>query len=101
LFTSLQLIMLARVRGIQGQMPPPVPNIEDVSTLEERAGVAKALPLAIVGSPDRVCAELDRLIAETGADELMVLTLIHDQAARRRSFEILSQHEAFALERRL
>jgi len=97
LFTSLQLIMLARVRGLQGQMPPPVPSIEEVATPEERAGIAKALPLAIVGSSARVTNELNRLIAETNPDELMVLTLVHDQTARRRSFEILAQHEAFAL----
>jgi alkanesulfonate monooxygenase SsuD/methylene tetrahydromethanopterin reductase-like flavin-dependent oxidoreductase (luciferase family) len=40
--------------------------------------------------------KLDALIAETAADELIVLTLIHDQAARYRSFEILAEHRAFA-----
>jgi luciferase family oxidoreductase group 1 len=103
LFTSLQLVMLSRLRGGSGLgqlLQPPIASIEAVTTSEERAGLAKALPLAVVGSPTRVCAELDRLIAETGADELMVLTLIHDQAARRRSFEILSQQEAFTLDAR-
>ena len=99
LFTSTQQIMLARLRRIQGQMPPPVPHIEDISTPEERVGLAKFLPLAVVGCPARICAELDRIIAETGADELLVLSLIHDQAARRHSFEILARPEAFALDR--
>jgi hypothetical protein len=39
----------------------------------------------------------DTLIAETAADELIVLTLMHDRAARYRSFEILAEHEAFDL----
>jgi luciferase family oxidoreductase group 1 len=100
LFTSLQLVMLSRLRGGSGLgelLQPPVASVEAVATSEERAGLAKALPLAVVGSPKRVYNELDRLIAETDADELMVLTLIHDQAARRRNFEILAQHHAFAL----
>ena len=99
LFTSLQLLMLGRLRGTQTmrQLQRPVASIEAITTAEERAGIAKAMPLAVVGSPARVTAELDRLLAETDADELMVLSLIHDQAARRRSFEILAEHEAFAL----
>ena len=54
-------------------------------------------PLAVVGAPGMVYGELDRLIAETAADELIVLTLVHDQAARHRSFEILAEHDAFTL----
>jgi luciferase family oxidoreductase group 1 len=96
-FTSVQLMLLNRIRGKQGLLQRPVPDIETVSTAEERAGLAKAFPLAVVGSPARVYAELDRLIAETAADELMVLSLIHDQAARRRNFEILAQHPRFGL----
>ncbi|MGJ4942926.1 LLM class flavin-dependent oxidoreductase [Bradyrhizobium sp. HKCCYLS1011] len=90
LFTSLQLMMLARLRGTPGPLQRPVADIETVSTVEERAALAKALPLAVVGAPDRVFGELDRLIAETAADELTILTLIYDQVARQRSFEILA-----------
>jgi luciferase family oxidoreductase group 1 len=100
LFTSVQLMILNRIRGNPGLMQllqRPVPDIEAVSTAEERAGLAKALPLAVVGSPTRVFGELDRLITETAADEVMVLSLIHDQTARRRNFEILARHPAFGL----
>jgi luciferase family oxidoreductase group 1 len=94
-FTSLQQMSLGRIRGRPGLLQPAVADIETVSSADERAGLAKALSLAIVGSPARVAADLDKLIAETAADELFVLSLIHDQAARRRSFEILAQHPAF------
>jgi luciferase family oxidoreductase group 1 len=97
LFTSLQLMLLNRLRGAPGLLQRPVNEIESVSTAGERAALAKALPLAVVGSQARVFRELDRLIAQTAADELMVLTLVHDQAARHRSFELLAQHEAFSL----
>ena len=46
---------------------------------------------AIVGSPDRVRAELDALAAEYGADEVIVVTITYDHAARRRSYELLAE----------
>ena len=50
----------------------------------------------VVGAPDTVRRELEQIAAEYGADELMVLTMTHDEAARRRSYELLA--EAFGLE---
>ena len=40
--------------------------------------------------------ELEQIAAEYGADELMIHTLAHNHAARRRSYELLA--EAFDLE---
>ena len=42
----------------------------------------------MVGSPDAVRAGLKAIIADTGADELMLTAQIYDHAARLRSFEI-------------
>ena len=40
---------------------------------------------SIVGSPDRVRAGIEALAAEYGADEVMIVTITYDHAARRRS----------------
>ena len=48
------------------------------------------LARSFVGSGATVGAELERFIAETGADELMVASAIHDHAARLRSYAILA-----------
>jgi alkanesulfonate monooxygenase SsuD/methylene tetrahydromethanopterin reductase-like flavin-dependent oxidoreductase (luciferase family) len=37
-----------------------------------------------------VAAQIRDLIASTGADEIMVTTMIHDHAARLRSYELLA-----------
>ena len=37
-----------------------------------------------------VRAALDALVRETGVDELMVTTMVHDHADRLRSFELLA-----------
>jgi luciferase family oxidoreductase group 1 len=97
LLTSLQITMLERLRGKPGPLKRPVQSFHTVTTEEGRALAARLIPLAVVGSGATVCGELDRLIAETAADELIVLTLVYDQAARQRSFEILAEHKAFAL----
>ena len=48
------------------------------------------LGCSFVGSPETVKADLARFVAQTGADELMVVAAIYDQAARIRSYELLA-----------
>jgi hypothetical protein len=40
--------------------------------------------------------ELEAIAADYGTDELLVLTMTHDEAARRRSYELLA--DAFGLD---
>ena len=49
----------------------------------------------VVGSPGVVRAGLEAAAAAYGAQELLLVTITHDHAARRRSYELVS--EAFAL----
>ena len=44
-----------------------------------------------VGPPGSVRARLQQIAAEYDADELVILTLTHDDAARRRSYELLAE----------
>jgi len=44
----------------------------------------------IIGAPDTVRAGLEALVADYGADELMVVTITHDHGARRRSYELIA-----------
>ena len=49
----------------------------------------------MIGSPATVRAGLVVVAAEYGAEELVVLTITYDHAARRRSYELIA--EAFEL----
>jgi alkanesulfonate monooxygenase SsuD/methylene tetrahydromethanopterin reductase-like flavin-dependent oxidoreductase (luciferase family) len=49
------------------------------------------LSRSFVGSPDTVQSGLERFIEETGADEVIVASAIHDHAARLRSYELLAE----------
>jgi luciferase family oxidoreductase group 1 len=50
----------------------------------------------IIGSPERVRAEVEELAVSYGADEVVVVTITHDHGVRRRSYELLA--EAMSLE---
>jgi luciferase family oxidoreductase group 1 len=88
LFTSAQQQFMNLRRGRPSPLPPPVDSMDPLWTPVERAGVARALACAVVGSPDTVRLGLHEFIERTKADELMITAQIYDHAARLHSFEI-------------
>jgi len=49
----------------------------------------------VVGAIDKVRAQIEQLADDYGAEEVIAVTITHDHAARRRSYELLA--EAFEL----
>ena len=94
LFTSPQQSFANMVRGARGRLPRPIDDIETYWSATEKAHATGMLACSIVGSRDTVARGLERLLAKTGADELMVASAIHDDQARLRSYEILAQAHA-------
>jgi luciferase family oxidoreductase group 1 len=79
--------------------PGPVPTVEEA--LEELGERALERPRdgerrLVIGSPVEVRVELEELAERYGVDELVVLTLCHDHAARVRSYELLAGEFALA-----
>nr|USU32263.1 LLM class flavin-dependent oxidoreductase [Methylobacterium sp. OTU13CASTA1] len=91
LFTSAQQQFTHLLRGTRGRLQPPIDSIETYWSPAEKAQASRMLARALVGSPETVARGLVDLVAETGADELMVASAIHDPAARRRSYAILAE----------
>ncbi|MEQ8654951.1 MAG: LLM class flavin-dependent oxidoreductase [Kiloniellales bacterium] len=91
LFTTPQQQFTRMVRGIRGQLPPPVDDIERFWSPQEKAQVSSMLACSFYGSTATIKARLEPLIEATGADELMVAAAIWDHRARVRSFELLAQ----------
>jgi alkanesulfonate monooxygenase SsuD/methylene tetrahydromethanopterin reductase-like flavin-dependent oxidoreductase (luciferase family) len=81
------------IRSGEGAIPFPTSDeaADHTWTDEERELVADRVPTQIVGSPRAVVAQLERLVAVTGADELAVTTMTHDHADRIRSYELLAE----------
>jgi luciferase family oxidoreductase group 1 len=88
-------------RGQLIAVPPPEKAAEFLrreGKLEPGAKSNGQLPgrRGVIGSPEKVRAELEQLASDYGAEEAIVVTITHDHAARRRSYELLA--EAFGLE---
>jgi alkanesulfonate monooxygenase SsuD/methylene tetrahydromethanopterin reductase-like flavin-dependent oxidoreductase (luciferase family) len=60
-------------------------------TDEERALVADRVRTQVVGSPEQVVSQLERIVEVTGADELVITTMTHDHADRVHSYELLAK----------
>jgi len=79
----------------RGPLLAPADAAAQPLTALEEAKVAQNRAAMVVGAPDRVHAALVALADDYGVDELVVVTVCHDPAARLRSYELLAG--AFAL----
>jgi alkanesulfonate monooxygenase SsuD/methylene tetrahydromethanopterin reductase-like flavin-dependent oxidoreductase (luciferase family) len=90
LFTSQQQAFTRMLRNARGQLPPPIDDIDAYWKPDEKIRVMHMLSCSFVGSQQTVLSGLDSFVDETGADELIVASAIHDHAARLRSYELLA-----------
>jgi luciferase family oxidoreductase group 1 len=90
-FTSQQQSFINLRRGMPGQVPPPIDDIDTYWSPAERAMVEHSLAVSFVGSPDTIERSLRPFIESTQPDELMITAHIYDQAARLRSIELVAQ----------
>jgi luciferase family oxidoreductase group 1 len=75
-------------RGMPTRLPPPSTEYaRDVVTFGQ-IPLTDVTSIAMVGSPATVASGLQSFMAQTGADELIVVSHIYDHAARVRSYEI-------------
>jgi len=91
LLTTHQQMHVNLIRGVPGQMPPPVESMDGLWSPMEQASVEETLRASIVGDPDTVKRQLQAFVETTQADELIINAMIHDHAARLRSYEIAAQ----------
>jgi luciferase family oxidoreductase group 1 len=90
-----------RLKLGQGQhlpYPPPEVALNYDYTDQERAAIEQNKLNRFVGDPAFVKAQLEELAERHGADELVILTITYDFAARVRSYELIA--EAFGLQGR-
>ena len=83
--------------------PEPLSSPEEAAaypyTELERAFVEQRREGQATGSPETVRAQLSALLRATGADELMLTTMVYDIKDRIRSFELVAEQVADALVR--
>jgi luciferase family oxidoreductase group 1 len=88
---SRELWRLKLERGELG----PVPSVDEAEAYpysrEERLRIAVTGRRAVVGAPEQVKEQLLAVGSAYGVNEFVVVTICHDAAARRRSYELLAE----------
>jgi luciferase family oxidoreductase group 1 len=96
-FLSRAVWRLGRDRGSYQRLPSPDEAAAYPFTEAERERVARLRSRAIAGTGEQVAAQLEALARHHGVGEVVILTTMHDPAARRRSYAAIA--EAAGLQR--
>lgn len=91
LFTTPQQRFLRLVRNEPVELLPPVDSMDGLWTEWERAAVESKLGAAIVGSNDTVKAALEKLVRDTGAAEVIVVTDPYSHQDRVESYRRVAE----------
>lgn len=88
------------LRFQRGGFHEALPSVEEARAYPysdiERDFLLNSKGRMFVGSPATIRAQLQELAAEAGVDEIMITSLIHDHAARKRSYELLAKEFGIA-----
>ncbi len=91
LFTTPQQRFLRLIRNQPVELLPPVDSMETIWQDFERAAVESRLGAAIVGSNSTVKSGLTKLVADTGADEVIVVTDTYEHTDRLQSYQRVAE----------
>jgi luciferase family oxidoreductase group 1 len=85
------LWVMQLLRNQAGPFPSPEEAAAYPYTDADRAQIRAIAARGVTGKPERVIAGLEKLAADYGAEEVIVLTITYDFAARVRSYELLAR----------
>lgn len=91
LATTQQMSFADIVSGRRGLGKPPIDDIETYWSPAARAQATRMLARSVIGSADTVRVGLRDFIAETGVDELIIVSDVYDHRARLRSIELIAE----------
>jgi len=91
------LWVMQLLRNQAGPFPSPDEAAAYPYTPEDRIMLRGIAARGVTGTPDKVKAGLEKMATDFGADEVVVLTITYDFAARVRSYELIAK--AFGLGR--
>ena len=74
--------------GHPGRLPPPIEGYVESLAPQGRKLLEQVLSCSAIGAPGKVADRIKAFVEQTGADELILTSNMHDHAARLRSIEI-------------
>ncbi|HKZ12054.1 MAG TPA: LLM class flavin-dependent oxidoreductase [Rhodanobacteraceae bacterium] len=90
LATSWQQSFVNLRSGHPGRLPPPIEGYVESLAPQGRKLLEHVLSCSAIGAPGTVADRIKAFVEETGADELILTSNMHDHAARLRSIEIVA-----------
>lgn len=93
---SFDLVRLRIERGISGKFPSVAESAAYPYDAADQQRIMQNRERFFVGTPGVVKSRISALAEDAGAEEVMVLTMVHEHQARRRSYALLA--EAFGLD---
>jgi luciferase family oxidoreductase group 1 len=91
LFTTPQQRFLRLIRNQPVELLPPVDSMKPLWNELEQAAVESRLGAAIIGSNATVKAGLEKLVDDTGADEVIVVTDTYEHKDRLESYQRVAE----------
>jgi luciferase family oxidoreductase group 1 len=89
--TTQQMSFADIIRNERGLSRPPIDNIDDYWSPMEKAQAEHMLACSVIGSRETVAKGLAALVAETDADELMIVSDAYELDARLKSISIIAE----------
>lgn len=89
LASSVEVLFQRMRTGETGPVPSPA-EARAAGWTPEAAPRGPMADLLIVGTPDEVAERIETAARTAGADEVMVMSIVHDPAARLHSYELLA-----------
>jgi len=94
LAASFRMMMALLIRGQLIAVPPPEVAQQFLDAEPDAAALSQHRRL-IVGSPQTIRESIEAVAAEYGAEEVLLVNILHDHTARRRSYELVA--DAFGM----
>lgn len=90
-FTTTQQMFLNVVRGSQNKLRPPVDDMDEIWTEQERLVISTMTSVTFLGSKETVRNQLIEFQNQFNVDEIMVVSYIFDPDKQKRSYEIFKE----------
>lgn len=97
LATTQQMSFTDMFRNSRGLSKPPIDDIENYWSPQEKMLAQKMLSRSVIGTKETIQQSLQSFQTETGVDEIIIVSDVFDLSARIRSIELIS--ESMGLER--
>ncbi|RZL50688.1 MAG: LLM class flavin-dependent oxidoreductase [Pedobacter sp.] len=90
LSTSLKQLFIGIVTGQRKLLQQPIDTMEGIWDDMQEEAVHQMLAVSFIGGPEKIKADLQSFLAQTGVDEIMATSHIYDHQARLHSYELFA-----------